>query len=560
MKKILPLFIIAALMLTIFVGASGTALADDKYSIKVTPDGVSVSSGQSVSFSASISNNSGSDLTGYSIQSGDTVYYSPDGPLANGSGASSVKLKALTVTDSMISDGFIKFYLCSSSGEHLASCSVSISNGSGSGGSSGEAKIGVTVTPNSTKANLYKSGDVITFTFKIENQGSVAVSDVTVKNGSKKVTTPIASISPGNSQTVTYDYTFTKAATLNFTVVYTANGQALTKALDPISLGVENRDVKATITVDNKKPNPGETVTFSLEIKNNGNVPYTKMTVDWNGQSLKSPSSTLNGGDDFKKDYPMSFDVSEDVQLTITMYDQKGNKVSVPTNPISINLPIDKEALNAGVTFSVKPDRKEMTSDGTINFSGYVSNMSIYDLTGVTVSDPASGEIFSDDIAAGKSEAINKAVDIKATTTYNFVLSYKDRDGNPYSAKCDPITVKILEADDDSPSASPTGTADVSNVSLTPAKTGGDPLLIWIIVAIVLVVLIIGVGVMLIILWKQGNMPVKAAAGGKPSPSLKPVKHTKPVKPSKPSISRGKGPVKGGFGKPKKGFRDRNHF
>jgi hypothetical protein len=309
---------------------------------------------------------------------------------------------------------------------------------------------------------------------------------------------------------------------------------------------MEDRNVHITLTASNPNPQPGEEVTLTLTITNDGNIPYTDLKVTYNGQAMDFPATKLVKGDNYSQEYKMSFDKSETVQFTVTMKDQKNAQKRL--NPsCNIQLPVDTAALSQNVLLDLESDRSELTSAGTINFSGRVSNNSDNTISEVKVTEPTLGEVFSiSEMEPGTYQSIEKTADINETTTYNFTLTFKDRNGQTYTVNEDPIAVTIQSLE-----PSPTDPSEgAAQVTLEPSGAKSDPLLVWFIIAGVLLVLIIGVGVTIIVLWRRGKSPsrVSAARSAVPRPS-----GPKPRTPSYKSGGHGK-PVKG------RGFRDRNNF
>jgi hypothetical protein len=273
-------------------------------------------------------------------------------------------------------------------------------------------------------------------------------------------------------------------------------------------------------------------------------MPYTDLKVTRGGEAMKFPTTTLNPGEAPSQEYKMTFDKSETVQFVITLKDQAKEQRTVNAS-LNVQLPIDPNALTSSVLLSLEPDRTELTSAGTVTFSGRVTNNSDSTITEVKVTEPTLGEVFSvSEMEPSTNQSIDKTVDINGTTTYNFTLSFKDRNGQPYTINLDPVTVSIQSLE-----PSPTDvTSGAATVTLEPADKQSDPLLVWFIVAGVLLVLIIGVGVTIIVLWRKGKSSSRVSAARSASPRPSGPKSRTPYKSSaKPTKGRG-------------GFRDRNNF
>lgn len=400
----------------------------------------------------------------------------------------------------------------------------------------------------STPRALYGEGETVKFEFKIENQGESTIDGIVVSapelNGGKGLNTGF-SLAPGQNQTVKYSHTMGKDITVNASVSFSVGGEAQSPVgVNQIGLTQESRDVKTELTVSNDKPAAGEEVTFTLKLTNNGNVPYKHIKVLANGEEKDYPSS-LDAGATASGDFKMSFQTSTDVSCSISLEDHTGVIKQINSNTVKIDLPVDPNAVASKLQFTMNVDRPQLTSAGTINFTGVITNGTDYELSNIKVDEATLGNIFSaSTLAAGGKANVPFSADVNETATYHFVLTATDKDGNPYTVNAEPITVTIQAAGAE---ATP-GYEDAADVTETPLTLDNNVSLGSIgtlgIIAIVLVVAIIGVGVTLFVLWKKGQTkPTTPGRSTMPSGRKKPAS----------SYTRKKAPTQ-------KNYRDRNNF
>ncbi len=544
MRKHISIFLIAALLLSVVFSFGSVALAAD-VDLSVETDVTEMTQGGSVEFTATVVNNSGELLTSYAVLNGGHVCYDFDGaPLAAG-GVKEVTFD-LDVTDSMLGNPInfvVKYTTATLPQTEGGTDSVTID----------KKVLSIKIAGSRTIPHTnVDAGDTVTIKFTVENQGEATLDDIVVKapnlNSGQALNTAF-SLSASQSHTFEYKHKVTAAMTIEPKISYTSGGAAQPEyALDPIEITLTSRKVVPVLTVNNKNPEAGEDVTFTLKVKNEGNVPYTDVKVTMNGEEKDFSTSKLDPNKEYEEDYTMSFEVSTEVKFTITLKDHYGEMKSVSSNTIMIELPVDPNSLNAKLKLVMNVDRPQLTSAGTINFSGYISNASEYSLTDISVDEESLGNVFSaSSMAPGAKENINWTADINDTTSYQFVLTVKDRDGKAYTINAEPITVTINST------VEPTEFEDAAEVTpmpsgfeLTDTKGAFGSLGIWAIIAIVLVVLIIGVGIALIVLWKKGQAPKKTSAAKMSS-------KRKPSGGYKKSSKKRKSPGS-------KNYRDRNNF
>lgn len=533
LKKHISLFLIATMILSVFMGFGSVALADGE-SLDVRASVSELVEGGTVEFTAAI--DPGDGLSDYKIMCGDTVCYDSDG-------AQLLEPKEVTfsmeVTDEMLGEQ-ITFKLISG-GEKVADDSVTIA----------KKQLVAKLVPTYTAETLVKEGATSKFVFKIENQGEVPLENIYVTaaelNKGQPLNQPFTLPVTGDTDhSFSYKHTVTSEVTVHPVVHYSVGGVEQDPImLDATEITFEERRVEPVLTVDNDKPDAGEEVTFTLTITNMGNVSYTDMEITMKGEEMEFPSSRLKPNDEKSETYTMSFTTSTEVYFTITLKDHTGNTVSVDSNRINIQLPVDPDKLESKLKLTMNVDRPQLTAAGRVNFSGFISNASEYTLSDISLDEKTSGNVLAvSTLSPGGKQGVDWGVDINETTTYEFVLTVKDRDGKTYTVNAEPITVTVASvAPAETPATTP---ADIPSPDLTLKPKGGGlgTLGLWGIIAIVLVVLIIGVGIAMVVLWKKGQTPRKTTAAKMAATKKRPAAGRRPAK-RKPTT---------------KNYRDRNNF
>ncbi|MDD5016948.1 MAG: hypothetical protein PHO15_02470 [Eubacteriales bacterium] len=506
MKKHISIFIIAVLVLSLFSGLGTVALAAGEVDLSMDPGTVEAIEGETINLSATVYNDFGEALSDYQVKLGTTTTFGGGAPLAIGdSGEIPV---SFTATSEMIGT-----YLTFSVEYKTAS------NPSWTAGNLATVRVDkkeLTVQLDATASvsqDLVDVGDKVKFTFKLENNGEATLQNIVVKatglNSGGALNNEPITLTAGQDATVTYDHTVTGAITVTPTISYSVDGVAQTpKALSDIAITIVSRYVEAVLTVDNKTPDVDEEVTFTLTIKNDGTVPYTNLAVTYNGVDIGFPTTKLNPGDEKSEVYTMSFQKTTEVKFLISLVDHENATKSVWSNPVDIELPVDQDVLRESVDLTITADVENLPSAGTVNFKGKIYNASEYLLSNVEVNETVLENVFGPVSMASKDEEeFSFQANINETTTYSFVLTFEDKDGVTYTIEAEPITVTITAADEE------TDFDNAADVELTPEEgSGSNSTKLLIILGVVLFVLIIGVGVTLLVLWKKGKRPNKMSS------------------------------------------------
>ena len=556
-KHISAVLVLTLVLTTLLAGFTMPALAATSVDFSVTPGVSELLEGDKVKFTFSAENKDAVDLSDcaiyYNGEEQEDIGKIPASSSANGE-------FTMKVDDSMLGQT-LTFKLMSggANGTEIASATAKVDKKIPS------IDLGVSVRADK---EIAAAGETVKFTFKLENNGEATASDIVVKApslNSGKALKDKFTLEPGKDFSFSYTHTMTSDdLTVKPEITFKANDESQKVTKDIITVTLSKPDVKVELTADNDHPQPGEEVTFTLKIINNGNMSYKHMKVSLNGEEVEFPTSRLKPGDSPSETYKRSFETSAEVSFSITMDNQNDEQKSVTSNAVQIELPVDSSVVNEKVKLNMEVDRPQLTSAGTVNFSGFVTNATEYELLSVQVNETSLGNVYSvSSLEAGGQDAIEWSADINQTTTYNFVMTATDRDGNNYTINAEPITVSVATVEptptnfDDAPDVTESGQV------LDTGKSSFDASKFFLILAIVLVVLIIGVGVALIVLWKKGKSGGGRPTGGRPS-SGRPSSGRPAPRPSSSSPARR--PSSGSYGsgprKPTgtKSYRDRNNF
>ena len=541
MRKHISIFIAAILMVGILTGFGMPAKADGDVTLSVTPEVTELTEPGVVNFTAAVTNSTTETLTSYAVMQGGHVKYDSAGATLVADDTNDSITFSVDVTEGML-DNPITFTV------KYTTATLPLTEGGSDTVTIAKKELVTALNASYTSSQtIVNAGDIITFTFNLENLGETTLSNIVIKAdalASGALNNEPFTLEPGETKSFSYEHTVSTIVTISPYIEYASNGvDQPDYELDVTELTSEERNVKVEFTVDNRNPEPGEEVTFTLTLRNEGTVPYTHLTVTYGGQDIGFSSTTLNPGEEKSQSYSMPFTVSTDVQFFISLVDHEGEIVPLSTGIISIQLPVDPDVLQNSVKLTLAPDVSQLSSAGTITFTGLISNNSEYILSDVSLTEDTLGSIpgIPDTIPANTPRNINFTADINETTTYNFVLTVHDRNGDTYKIQADPITVTVISAATSAPTYD--DAADVTGEEITlDGDNHVDTLGIFAILAIVLVVLILGVGVALLILWRKGRRPKSGTArksfGKRPT-----AKSSMKKKPRNP-----------------KSYRDRNNF
>lgn len=344
-------------------------------------------------------------------------------------------------------------------------------------------------------------GGKVKFTFTVENQGDVEITDAAVSasvlNSGNRIGDKF-SLDPGESKSVTYTGTFNKTVTVKPVVKYTADGKSHSANFDSKKISVTgDADLHLEFSSDKEVYAPGEEATFKLYVENAGDVLLSNIKVfDYNGQRVDSARSELSPGESFNVEKKVAIQNGGELQFTVEATDQNGKTHSFTSNAIIVSTgesspsasispsPSASENVLNEETFVIEVTSENMTMEepGLAKINMKITNNSNMALNNVVVEEATLGKITEDitSIEPGQEVNIeNIEINVEETTVYQFVITGYDAAGEKYEFAADPFEITV------------------------GAENAGSGMSTILIIIIVVIVLIIVIGVVLIVLVRK---------------------------------------------------------
>ena len=340
----------------------------------------------------------------------------------------------------------------------------------------------ITLAKTAVQANFSAAGDVLNYTFTVTNTGNVTLTNVVVTDPSATVAGgPIASLAPGVSNTTifTASHTVTQAevnagsfsntATVTGTPPVGANVTAVASATVP-ALNTPFITLTKTAMQANYSA-VGNVLTYTLTVKNAGNVTLTNVTVT-------DPSATVTGGPIASLAPGASDSATFSASHTVTQADlNAGNYTNTATaTGTPPGGPNVTGAANATVPAATTPSLALTETAGQANYNAAgnvltytftVTNTGNVPLSNVTLTDPSAtvsgGPIAS--LAPGASDSM--------TFTASHTVTQADLNAGSYTN-----TATVTATPPSGPNVTASHSATVSAVqtpAITLMKTAAQP-------------------------------------------------------------------------------------
>ena len=359
-----------------------------------------------------------------------------------------------------------------------------------------DAAPAMTMVKTASDTTDVQEGDVITYTYAVENTGNVSMSGVSVSDvhsgaGSLSAITPAGvDLAPGETQDFTATYTVTQAdidAGTDITNTATLAANPAAGSYTPVTAdeSIDIDDAAPAMTMvktasDTTDVLAGDIITYTYAVVNTGNVSMSGVSVsDMHSgtgtlSAVMPASVTLAPGasQDFTATYTVTqadIDAGTDITNTATL---AANPATGSYTPVTADESVDiDDAAPAMTMVKTASDTTDVQAGDMITYTYAVANTGNVSMSGVSVSDVHSG--------AGTLSAITPAsVDLAPGETQDFTATYTVTQDD-IDAGADITNTATLAANPATGSYTPV-TADESvdiedpAAAMTMAKTASD--------------------------------------------------------------------------------------
>ena len=418
-KRILVLVTLAAL---IILGLVGAALAEeDPISLTMELSATRFSGPAEVTVNIKVSNTTDADMPG------PLALYYPSGKIIEDFGTPTLSAGqsmtwegTWTVTEDQIKAGRVIFavqynYLAEdgSIARKVKSYYVPIEDA----GAVAQVEINRYITP-----SMARNGQKVSVIYEIVNTGTIDVTDVVIKESASvsKTNGTIDLVKAGEKGTYTFTVTMAKKdLTSNANISYKAGGKTYTETLGDAAIKYGDVKLTATLKSDKKGGNAGDTVKFTLTLKNTGKSDYQNVTVTDPTLGTVFTGLSVKAGETITQEKEITIAKSASYQFTVVGADASGATVETATDRIAITA-VDPDKV-VSLTVNVQVDKSVVyILPDVVKFTVSVTNNSAVDATNVTVSASKVDLYTFDAIPAGETRTFVRDVRVEMAGSFRF--------------------------------------------------------------------------------------------------------------------------------------------
>ena len=277
--------------------------------------------------------------------------------------------------------------------------------------------------------SMAREGQEVNVVYEVVNTGTVDITNVTIRENSdiSKASGSILTVPAGERASYTFTVKMAKKdLTSSATITYRAgsNTGTITKEESVIKYG----DVKltATLKADKKGGVAGDTVKFTLTLKNTGSADYSNVSVSDAvlGEIFSGTSVPANKTVTLEKEITITG--SQSYQFVISGQDVSGASIETATERVSIVEIDPSKAIS--LTVEASSDREVVYAlPGVVRFKVKVTNNGQNDVENVSVSSAGGVTLYQFDvIKAGQTREFVRDASISLGGQFRFDATVKD--------------------------------------------------------------------------------------------------------------------------------------
>lgn len=454
MKKIVSIFLVIVLAVTLCVsmGVTGFAEGSVKVTVSVTP--TTLTGAGKVSVKATVTNETSGDISNVLVALPGDGGNLDIGIIAAG-GTDSATNSSWNVSEDML-DKELTF-------------KVTYTDANGGSQSFNSAALTIKKKAAETKATAnasvdmdsIKKGDRPTFTFTLKNEGTTTLEDVSLKAPPLEKGGQIGktfTLAPGETKKLTWKPNPGPTESIDVKPVfsYTVNGEKGTAKAGTVSVQVDGSakpsasastspaadTLEVVATANNAKVKAGEKVTFTVTVRNQGETNLSGLKVtDAAGDQVKFTGTTLNAGSAAKGTIEVTPDKTTSYVFTMEAKDEDGNSVKATSDPVEIT--VDTVDIATALTMDVE-FLPQISKPGPVDFNFIVKNSTGQEIKDIVISEATLGEVAKIDAMKDAKQDVTKQLQVDKTVSYDFKIMGTLADGTQVESKLTtPATVTV---------------------------------------------------------------------------------------------------------------------
>ncbi len=288
-----------------------------------------------------------------------------------------------------------------------------------------------------------ESGDEITLSYTVRNEGSVTIRNIVVEDELVGRVGTIDRLGAGERRTLIAKVTVKKACTSKPSMSYQYNGKTYSKRLAADEIQLADVEIRVELEADKSNVAPGELVTLRLRVRNQGNVNlYGLRAVEPMLGEVSGLVSVLSPGGECVVTRTVPMKSGAVFCFAVSGTSDTGAAFEVTSN--EMNVVVTPVAAQMRLTLKAKADKTELDAAGEVCFSLYVDNECSLELRNVLLSEQTRGEIRNlAFVPTGEMPPIQKTYQINESGTYRFMAQVTDSVGDQTTVYSEPIYIQV---------------------------------------------------------------------------------------------------------------------
>lgn len=289
-----------------------------------------------------------------------------------------------------------------------------------------------------------KAGEKVAIAYKVKNTGNVALTHLSVSDGTLGEVGALDRLDPGERQTfisqLEIDETFTSKPTLTYSHRATRDTFEKTLAGSVVYLADEQLDI--SLSADVSTVSPGGKVTLTYRVVNSGSANYDHLHLsDPVLGDLVTLPTELRPGQEYVYTKTVVVKNTTTFLFVLRGRSEGGSDLEASSNPLTVAvMPVIEDVR---LQLKAEADHVRVSGPSTIHFTLTVKNAGELDLRNVRIFEQERGDISTLVVLAPGDTVVQKSYDVEEPGQYRFMAELTDASGGRLVVPAESIDISF---------------------------------------------------------------------------------------------------------------------
>ena len=292
-----------------------------------------------------------------------------------------------------------------------------------------------------------QEGEEATIAYRVKNTGNVALTNLVVSDALCGEVGRMEELELGAQHTFFSRFTVEETSPSHPTLRYShrATEETFEKELAEASIYLANAQLSIVLDADQSTVAPGEVVTLTCKVTNNGTVSYEGLRLSDQGLGeLAVMDGALRPGKEVVFTKTVALKSTTTFLFVLEGRSEGGTPLEMASNPRTVAVASAQEE-EAALTLTAHADKTRLSSAGTVTFTVTVHNPGALDLRRVSLGERERGAFWTLEVVAPGDTVKEQSYWVDQEETFVFTAELTDAKGGHLTVLSNPVQVEFAQ-------------------------------------------------------------------------------------------------------------------